>query len=316
MTEFIIRRYLRPERPDGRRKAGILLSITGILFNLLLFLLKTEAGTLSGSVAIIADGFNNLADTCSCILAILGIWLGDKRHDSKYPMGYGRLEYLSGLLISAFILFIGGRMFLSSIQKIIHPEAVDGCPTVIMILLISILVKGYMYLYNRRIGRLIRSSGMKAAALDSLCDCIATFAILVAVVIENLTGLPADGYTGIPVALCILWAGLSSIKESLEPLLGRGLDRHTIEKLNEVIAHFPEIEKVERVRLHDYGPSQKLLTFTVTASSYESLLPRLQNAVKERLGTESVIMPVYKSASSCPQYSQNTETQERESIER
>ena len=316
MTEFIIRRYLRSNLADGRRKAGILLSLMGILFNLLLFLLKAVAGTLSGSVAITADGFNNLADTCSCILAILGIWLGNKRPDSNYPMGYGRLEYLSGLLISAVILFIGGRMFLSSLTGILHPEAVDGCPTVVVILLISILVKGYMFLYNRKIGSLIRSSGMKAAAMDSLCDCIATFAILIAIVIEKLTGFSADGYTGMMVALCILWAGLSSIKESLDPLLGRGLDPKTIERLNKVIGRFPEIAAIERVRLHDYGPTQKLLTFTITAKSYEALLPSLKKAIKEQLGMDAVIMPVYKSTSSCPQYSQNKETQERESIER
>jgi len=316
MTEYIIRRYLRKEIPCGRRKAGILLSIMGILFNLLLFLLKTIAGTLSDSVAITADGFNNLADTCSCVLTILGIWLGDKRPDERYPMGYGRFEYLSGLLISAVILFIGGRMLLSSVDKILHPEAIESSAAVVIILLISILVKGYMFLYNRKIGKLIHSSGMKAASTDSLCDCIATLAILIAVAIEKLTGFRADGFTGIPVALCILCAGVSSVKESMEPMLGRGLDRKTSEKLHQIFLQYPEIKRIDHILLHDYGPKKKLLTLTLTADSYEALFPRLRQSIKEQLGMESVIMPVYKSQSSCPQYSQNKETQERESIER
>lgn len=320
MTEHIIQKYLKAGNAQGRHKAGVLLSCMGIGFNLLLFLLKYTAGTLSGSVAITADGFNNLADSCSCILALLGFKIGDKQPNEKYPMGYGRLEYLSGLLISAVILFIGGRMLLSSVGKIIHPEAVDGCPTVIIILLISILIKGYMYRYNSKIGRMIHSAGMKAAAMDSLSDCIATLAILLSIIIEKLSGFNVDGYTGVLVALCILYAGITSVKDSVEPLLGKGLDLSTKEKLLILIKEYPAVKSVGHIQLHDYGPSKKLLTFEISAEQSEAVIRSLREEIKNRLGMEAVICPVSaenhtdgnKTTVTVPQYYQTKETQERE----
>lgn len=300
MTETIIKRYLSSDSRDGRRKVGILLSAAGILFNLLLFLIKYAAGSLSGSIAITADGFNNLADSCSCILALLGFKLGGKHPTEKYPMGYGRFEYLSGLLISAVILIIGGRMLLSSVGKILHPASIESCPAVIVVLLLSILIKGTMYLYNSRIGRLIRSSGMRAAALDSLSDCIATLAILASIAVERFTGFHADGYTGLLVALCILYAGGVSVKESLEPLLGRGIDSGTRQTLMKIIQQYG-ITEHSGFALHDYGPHQKLLTFTIPLSQAEEI-PVLKQAVFEQTGLEAFICPcgeVHKSGGTC-----------------
>lgn len=324
MTDFIIKKYLSDGGSRGRKHVGVILGFMGIGFNLLLFLLKVTAGTLSGSVAITADGFNNLADSCSCILAVLGFRLGAKKPSQSFPMGYGRLEYLSGLLISAVILFIGMRMVLSSIGKILDPEPIDGCPAVIVILIISILVKGYMYRYNSRIGRMIQSSGMRAAALDSLCDCIATLAILTAILIERFTGFNADGYTGILVALCILYAGITSVIESTAPLLGKGLDADSKRILDAIIDTYPAIGKAENVMLHDYGPERKLLTFAIDTDDPNRIIPQLRADINSRLHMDTVISPVSnenhdlpnKSALTDQQYHQKKEIQERESIER
>lgn len=292
MTKFIIKRYLTSGDRQSRHKTGIVLSAAGILFNLLLFLLKFIAGILSGSIAVTVDGFNNLADSCSCILALLGFKLGDKKPNKKYPMGYGRLEYLSGLLISAVILFIGAKMLLSSITKVLHPETVDSSPIVIAILIISILIKGYMYYYNSKIGKMIQSSGMRAAALDSLSDCCATFAILTAILIEKLTGFNADGFTGVLVALCIIYAGITAVKESIEPLLGKNIDSATTEKLLQILYSYPQIRNVSRILLHDYGPYRKLITFYLDADESENLIPHLRKEISKYLEMEAVICPI------------------------
>lgn len=324
MTKFIIKRYLRPEMGyRGRKTAGIILSLMGVGFNLLLFVLKYTAGALSGSVAITADGFNNLADAGSCILALLGFKLGDMKPTHSYPFGYGRLEYLSGLLISAAILCIGIRMMISSVSKILYPQAVDGKPAVIVILLISISVKGYMYLYNMKIGKRIHSSGMRAAALDSLSDCVATLAILTAVTVEKLTGLNVDGYTGVLVAMCILYAGIISIKESLAPLLGRAIDETTLSRLEEIISGHDEIDCVHDIALHDYGPKHKLLTMTVAADDPSTAIALLRRDILDKLQMDAIIAPYdkendtarYKHSACCQEYIQTKENQECEELE-
>ena len=322
MTEYIIKKYLCGDDGKGRKTAGIILSTAGVMFNLLLFVLKYIGGVISGSIAITADGFNNLADAGSCVLALLGFRLGGKQPTAKYPFGYGRLEYLSGLLISAAILCIGGRMLFSSVGKIISPEPVDGSPAVIIILLISVTVKGYMYRYNTKIGRLIQSSGMRAAALDSLSDCFATLAILAAIAVEHITGVNIDGYTGVLVAMCILYAGATSVAESVQPLLGRGIDARTLEKLSHITDSVKEIRSVSGAALHDYGPNKKLLTFCISTERPEIVIPYLKEKIRIDMGMEAVICPyedfdaaAYKIRRTRQEYIQTKETQECETIE-
>lgn len=314
MTERIIRRF-SGESGKGRKKLGALFSVLGMLLNLMLFALKYTAGTLSGSIAITADSFNNLADAGSCILALSGFLLGNMKPSRRFPFGCGRLEYLSGLLISLAVLGIGCRMLLSSIGKLLHPQEVDGCPTVIMILLISVGVKGFMYLYNSRIGKRIESAGMKAAAMDSLADCIATLAILTSIVIENLTGFNADGFTGMLVALCILYAGAHSVWESGAPLLGRGIDKETLDKLSGIMQSDPRVRDFSEPAIHDYGPQRRVLTIYICCDNVEAVIPLLRKRIKEELQAEAVICPIgemNKSASRCRQYHRKKEKQERE----
>ena len=286
MTAFI-KRSLQKNTDRGRRRIGIALCVLGILLNLLLFLLKTAGGRLSGSVAVTADGFNNLADTCSCLLTLLGFLLSGKKPDQRYPMGYGRLEYLCGLLIAAAILMIGGKMLLSSVFQLLHPEPVDGSLTVIVFLLLSILVKSFMYLYNRKCGSILRSPAMRAAALDSLSDCCATFAILLSILLEKLTGLHADGAVGVPVALCILYAGVTSLKESAAPLLGKGIDKELAERLGSITQGY----RTERIILHDYGPSKKLLTLYIRSEISAEELIGIRERIMRELQIEAVICP-------------------------
>ena len=287
MTRYIIRKYLCGDRPDGRKKAGIILGAAGIFFDLLLFGIKYLAGLLSGSIAITADAFNNLADAGAHITALLAFPLGDKKPSRRFPFGCGRIEYFSGLVVAAAVLTVGVRMLLSSVEKIRCPMRVESSPTVIAILLFSIAVKAYMYRYNKRIGERIDSAGLRSVAVDSFCDCLATGAIILSVLIQKLTGFPIDGWTGLLVAGCILTAGIFAAKESVAPLLGMGVDDQALDRLYEVFEEIPGIGGVKDIAMHDYGPNRKLLTMRVSGTTDAVVV--LKKRIKEELGMEAVI---------------------------
>lgn len=290
MLRYIKKKVLSGDPRADRNRVGLLLSLFGIGLNLLLFGVKYTAGAVSGSIAITADGFNNLADTGACLLVVLGLKLGDRRPSRRFPFGCGRIEYLSGLLIGGIVLFLGGRLMTESIRKIIRPEPIDGKPVVLLMLGFSILVKGIMYLYNKRIGARIDSAGMRAAAMDALADCVATLAIIAAILFENLTGLNIDGYTGALVALCILWAGLVAVKDSVAPLLGRGVDEPTRAAIRRIALSHPAVRQVQDIALHDYGPRKKLLTLSVSLTGDAGpTLRALRRELSEQLGTEALI---------------------------
>lgn len=292
MIRTIEKKYLScgDNTQEGRRRAGLAAGIAGIALNLTLFAVKCAAGAISGSIAITADGFNNLADTGACLTVVLGLRLGARRPCRKYPFGCGRIEYLSGLLIAAAVIALGVRMMLSSAARIIRPEPIGGKPAVIGMLLFSIAVKGYMYRLNKRIGALIDSAGMKAAATDALSDCIATSAIIAALLIGNLTGLNIDGYTGALVALCILWAGIAAARDSLGPLLGRGVSDEMERTIRRIALRHPDITGIYGVALHDYGPQKKLLTLTVSLTGgAEQTLLDLQEEIRRELNADVIV---------------------------
>ena len=267
MIRYIERKYLSASSPSNSRKtAGIIMGAVGIGLNIVLFAIKLIAGRISGSIAITADCFNNLADSGVCFMSLLGFALGGLRPCRRFPFGLGRFEYLSGLFISAAVMILGIRMTVSSIAKIISPEPINGAPEVIVMLAVSIAIKGYVFYYNLRIGRRIGSAGMKAAAMDSLSDCAATLAIIAAIIIENITGLNIDGYAGAIVAMCIIWAGAVSAKESVEPLIGMGIDEDIRERIEAIARRHSDIIDVYDIAMHDYGPQKKLVTMFITTS--------------------------------------------------
>lgn len=276
----------------GRRRSGSLVCLTNAALNLLLFLLKYTAGIIAGSVAATADGFNHLADACSCVLAALGFWLSGKRPSRRYPLGFGRIEYLSALLMSLLILFIGGKMLCSSVIRIIHPRHITYSPTHLIILLISVAVKGGMYLYNRHKAKLLRSSVIKAEAVDSLSDCCATILIIVAVICEKLTGLHIDGWAGIPVALCILYAGMMSAHDNAAPLMGRAIDPKTSRIIRQIVTNTAPESTIKKLILHDYGPERRLITFYLTGDIRDESISAIRKQIKHQLKAEAIICPI------------------------
>ena len=197
----------RENTSDGavRRAYGQLCGFVGIGLNILLFAGKFFAGTLSGSIAVTADAFNNLSDAGSSVVTLLGFRLAGRKPDPEHPFGHGRMEYLSGLAVSALILVMGVELAKSSFQKILHPEEVEFSVVAVVILLCSIAVKFYMSLYNKRIGKKINSAAMVATGIDSLSDTLSTAAVLVAMLVGKVSGLMIDGWVGMLVALFILY---------------------------------------------------------------------------------------------------------------
>ena len=261
MTNFLLRRfvpdYQNTADPAVRERYGKLAGITGIICNVLLFAFKLLAGTLSGSVSITADAVNNLSDASSSLVTLLGFRLAARPADEEHPYGHARMEYLSGLAVAVMILVIGVELVKSSVQKILHPEAVEFSVLTAAVLTGSILLKLWMALFDRKLGRKISSAALIAAAADSRSDVIATGAVLLACVIGRLTGLMIDGWAGLLVALFILWSGVGVVKDTVDPLLGAKPDEALVRAIAYLMTSHVDILGFHDLMVHDYGPGRR-----------------------------------------------------------
>lgn len=248
--------------PAVRQQYGVLCGGLGIFLNLILFAGKFVTGTIVGSVAIIADAFNNLADAGSSIIELLGFKLSSKKPDPEHPYGHGRMEYVSGLIISFLVLLMGVELFKSSVQSIIHPEPVEISNVAIVIMCAAILVKLYMMFYNLYLSKKIDSATLRATALDSQNDAIATSVVIAAFLTARYAkvSIPVDGIAGVVVSVFILYGGISSVKETLAPLLGAAPEPEFVKSIeDEVMKHKP-ICGVHDIVVHDYGPGRLMIS--------------------------------------------------------
>ena len=243
-----------------RRAYGMLCSLTGIGLNILLFLGKYLAGRLSGSIAMTADAFNNLSDAGSSVITLLGFRMAAKKPDPGHPFGHGRIEYLSGVAVSLIIIVVGVQLGLESIDKIMSPEPVDAGLVPMLVLVASICVKGYMFAYNRGIGRKINSPGMSATAMDSLSDCIATGVVLISMLLARFADVNIDGWGGAAVAIFIIFSGFKAAKETLSPLLGNPPDPQLVRDITDIVMSHPEVLNVHDLIVHDYGPGRLMIS--------------------------------------------------------
>ena len=260
LSKWLIRDHKNYKNDAVRSAYGSLCGIMGIVLNLILFGGKYFAGVLSGSVAITADSFNNLSDAASSVIMLLGFRLASKKADADHPYGHGRMEYITGLVISFLILLMAVELFKSSFDKILHPETVVFSWLTVGILSASVLVKIYMFFYNRSIGKKIGSSAMLATAADSLSDTVATVVVLICTLLSHFLGWQLDGYCGLLVALFILYAGFSSIKDTLGDLLGKVPEPELIQGIKEVVLSHDEVIGIHDMLVHDYGPGRRLVS--------------------------------------------------------
>ncbi len=275
MISLLARIFIKPEGKSAaqvRKAYGTLSGVVGILLNILLFAGKFLAGTLSHSIAITADAFNNLSDAGSSVVTLLGFQLAGQRPDPHHPFGHGRIEYLSGLAVSMMILLMGFELARSSLEKILHPAAVDSSAVVIAILCVSIGVKLYMSFYNRRLGSKLNAPAMLATAADSLSDSVATLAVLAATLISRFTNVMIDGWCGILVAAFILWSGFNAAKDTINPLLGTAPTKEFVNQISTLVLSHPVVLGIHDLLVHDYGPGRLMISLHAEVSAAGDVL--------------------------------------------
>ena len=239
-----------------RQKYGTLTGVVGICSNLFLFGVKLFAGIVSSSISIIADAFNNLSDMGSSLVTMFGFHLAAKPADPDHPYGHGRYEYISAFIVSGLIFMVGFELLKSSFEKILNPQKPDLSTLSIVILVISVAVKLWLYFYNNRIGKKINSAALIATAQDSINDVYTTSAILISVIVIMTTGINIDAYVGLAMSFYILWSGFKTAKETINPLLGEPIDEQTAKQLENEIMSFEGFLGVHDLLAHNYGPGR------------------------------------------------------------
>ena len=266
-TKLFIKNGEDVKDPAVRRAIGSLVSLIGILLNLVLFAIKLVAGTLSGSISIRADAVNNLSDAGSSVISLVSFKLSAKPADREHPFGHARIEYIASMIVSFLILFIGVELVRNSIEKLMAPVGIDFSLIAIVILSVSILIKVGMGLMNLRVGKRIDSEVMTATSTDCFSDAGATLAVLAATLLSRV--LPAsvspyvDPVMGILVAAMIFWAGLRVLNETKNVILGEAPDDETIEAIRRVVSEYPDALGIHDLYVHKYGPCRTVASLHV-----------------------------------------------------
>lgn len=267
MTKLLLRLFVKghktPDRPEVRSRVGMLSGAVGIVCNALLCVLKLIVGALSGSVAITADAMNNLSDAASSIVTLVGFRLAQQPADEDHPYGHARYEYLSGLAVAGMILVIGFELGKTSVEKILNPTDVLFSVPVCIVLVGSILVKLWLFLFNRYLGKMVNSQALLATAADSRNDTVSTLAVLVALIVGTVFHLRIDGIMGLAVAAFILYSGVNMAKETISPLLGENASPELRQQIVELVNACPEVLGYHDLMVHDYGPGQRFASMHV-----------------------------------------------------
>ena len=299
MTKLLLRLFVKgyadPSQSSVRSAVGKLSGIVGIMCNLLLFGFKIVVGTLSGAVSITADAMNNLSDATSAVVTLIGFKLAEKPADADHPYGHARYEYLSGLAVAGLIVVIGFELAKASVEKIIHPTEVLFSLPVCIVLLGSILAKLWMCLFNRHLGKYIRSTTLLATSADSRNDAISTSAVLLAGVLGTAFGWKIDGWMGLAVAIFILYSGIMLAKETISPLLGENASPELREQIATLVGSVPEVLGYHDLMVHDYGPGQRFASMHVEMDQSadplicHELIDNLERACLEQLSVHLII---------------------------
>jgi len=299
MIKWLIKKsvkdYKSVEKPEVREAYGVLAGFLGIGCNISLFAVKLTLGLMMNSIAIISDAFNNLSDTGSSLVAVVGAKLSGREADLEHPYGHGRFEYVASLVISFIILLVGFELLKSSVSKILTPEPVSFNWILTFILILSVLVKAWMYSYNRYIGNLISSSVNHATAADSLNDVIATSAVILTTIVGNFIDFPLDGIAGTVVSCLVMMTGYNIAKDTVSLLLGMSPSEETVTQIYEIIESNEYIVGAHDLKVHDYGPGRKIASIHTELSDQTNIVRAhqivdgLEKRVLKELGIDLVI---------------------------
>lgn len=299
MTEFLVKKFVKNheniQNSEVRTQYGVLSSIVGILCNVLLFGVKLLIGLAMHSIAVMADAFNNLSDAASSIISFVGVKMASKPADEEHPFGHGRMEYIAAFIVAFLVIQVGFSFLKSSIGKIRNPEEMVFELLPFLILVLSVAVKLWMGLFNRRLGKRIDSKVMLAAAADSFGDVLTTSVTIAAILISRFIGFNVDAYAGIIVSLIVMWAGVGIAKDTLEPLIGEAVDPELYEQITELVESYDGIEGTHDLVVHNYGPNQSMASIhaevprDVDIEDSHEIIDRIEREVSKRLGIFLVI---------------------------
>ena len=298
MSELLLRLFVpkgSPDDPAVRTRCGLLSGITGIILNIILVAGKLTVGIIAGSVAINADAINNFSDAASSVITLAGFKLAGQKPDKEHPFGHGRIEYVAGLIVSVLIIFMGFELAWSSIEKIITPEAAEFSYAAMGVLIAAILVKFWLFYFNRKIAKRINSPSIAATASDSISDVIATGVVLAALIAGQYTTFPIDGVAGVIVAIFIFKAGWGAVKTTQAPLLGRPMSKELADAIDKLALEHENILGIHDLIYHDYGPGRAIVSFHAEVPADGNLMEthemidHVEREIREKFGIEAVI---------------------------
>ena len=274
MTNLLIKLFIKEKdvnNPETRGKYGILSSATGIVVNILLSIVKMVIGVIAGSISIISDALNNITDVGSSVVTMIGFKISQKKIDKDHPWGHGRMEYITAFIVDIIILMVGFELLKSSIDKIIHPELPAVNNVTIIILVIAVLTKLWLFLFYKKIAKTIDSNAIKGNAYDSISDSVSTLVVLISAIVAKLCGISIDGYASLIVSVFILFTGYKAIKETVDLLLGMKPDPEFIKDIEEEAKKYDMISGIHDIMVHDYGPGRKIVSFHAEVPADEDI---------------------------------------------
>lgn len=299
MTEFLIKHFIKDykevEKVSVRTAYGVLASIVGIFCNVFLFAVKFVVGFILNSVSVTADAFNNLSDAGSSIISFVGVKMAEKPADRDHPFGHGRIEYIAALVVSFLVLEVGFTFLKDSIGKIRTPEALNFQTVSVAILIVSIAVKLWLGLFNRKLGERINSKVMMAVFTDSMGDVITTGATILSLIFFRLTGINIDGIVGVGVALVVMWAGVGIARDTLEPLIGEAIDPEVYKEIKSFVESYDGIEGTHDLLVHNYGPGRSMASIhaevpnDMDIEQSHEIIDRIEREAAKKLGIFLVI---------------------------
>ena len=276
MTNFLIKIFVKDkdnvENQEVREKYAMLSSITGIIVNILLSIFKIIIGVIANSMSIISDGLNNVSDAGSSIVTMIGFKMSQKKVDADHPWGHGRMEYITALFVDILIILVGFELLQSSIEKIINPEVPSISNITIILLVVAILAKLWLFIFYRKIAKKINSAAIKGTAYDSISDSVSTLAVLISAFVARFAGITIDGYVSLLVSIFILITGFKAIKEIIDILLGQKPDPEFVKEIEEFTKQYKEINGIHDIMVHDYGPGRKIVSFHAEVPANANIL--------------------------------------------
>jgi cation diffusion facilitator family transporter len=295
LVKKLIKNYQDLRNTKVREQYGKMSSIVGILVNVFLFMIKFTVGTLFHSVAVVADAVNNLSDAGSSVISLVSFKLSSKPADEKHPFGHERIEYIASSLVAVFILLLGVELLKTSFNKIFHPDKIEFSLVVVGVLLFSIAAKLWLYRFNIALGKLIDSSMLKATAVDSFSDVLATSSVLLATIFSPLLGFQLDGYVGIIVSVLIMISGINILKETLDSLLGQVPSGELVELIDSYVRKYDGVLGIHDLVVHNYGPRRYFASVHIEVDAKENILvshdliDNIERDIAQDLGIHLVI---------------------------